>query len=499
MTPGARSLTSLLVLALSLGAACGGESSEPPAGGAASTESPSKPPLHVLLIVVDTLRADHLSCYGYWRDTSPHIDYVAKHGVKFTRAIAQSSWTAPSMIAMMTGQRLSEGRFDIVEDKPTLAELFKDAGFKTGAWVANELLNHEMGFARGFEAWTDEKTWHSTRPPGALDGILAWLDANRSNDTFTWVHFTDPHDPYLPPENLRSSTPGRLDEHRRQLLEEAAQAEDSLASLEADAAEVALQIGLYDDEILAVDQKIGTLLRRLGRNGNLENAIVMITADHGECLWQRKDSALRLAARRAKHPETPLVRDRLKMTHGDLVYQELVRVPLVVMAPGLPQGVLEQAVIEGVHLAPTLLALAGIECAEVDQMAGRNIFGQELLPGAYTMTVLGEAFLAEDGWKLILPTEKGMQDHDQPLQLYDLNADPGELRNLAGEFPERVAELTRRIEERRATALPRQTEEERLEKIRASQKALENLGYVGGGGHVDLGDEHEHEHGGGDE
>lgn len=489
MTPGARFLTSTLFLSLTLGFGfgCGGGDSDPGGGSSSGGARPKDgPPQHVLLIVIDTLRADHLSCYGYGRKTSPAIDYVAEQGVKFTQAIAQSSWTAPSMVTMMTGHRLSEGRLDVPE-KPTLAELFKDAGFKTGAWVANQLLNHDMGFSRGFEAWTDEKAWHSTSPPGQLDGIFEWLDANKGNDTFTWVHFTDPHDPYLPPVDLRNkwSPAGELDEHRRELLAQAARSDDSLATLDADAAELARQISLYDAEITTVDRKIERLLRRLSDNGNLENAIVVITSDHGECLWQRKDSDVRWEQRRAKRPESPLVQDRLKMTHGDLVYQELVRVPLIVMAPGLPKGEIIEAATEGVHLAPTILALAGIEVGEDARMVGSDMFGQELPSGAYTMTVLGEAFVSDDGWKLILPTELGAEEHAQPLQLYDLSSDPGELDNLAGRYPERVAELTRRIEERRATALPRQTKEEQAEIQERNLAPLRAQGYVGGGGHLD--------------
>jgi len=457
-------------------------------------------PLHVLLIVIDTLRADHLSCYGYWRETSPNMDAMAKRGVLFTRAISQSSWTAPSMVTMMTGQRVSGPHLVLPEDRPALAELFRDAGFRTGAWVANDLLSISNGYHRGFERWTGERAWHKTKPPGLLEPILDWFAETAEEDSFTWVHFTDPHDPYLPPKDERSGIEGRLGEHRERLIAEAAERRELKDTIAAQAQEIARQVGLYDDEIKTVDRKVRRLLLGLEEHGGLENAIVVLTSDHGECLWERAESERRVALQEEGRGDEAQIQNLLKKTHGDFVYQELVHVPLIIMAPGLERGQVIDTLAEAVHLPSTILALADVRVAGVEELSGVDLFGREAPPGAYTMTKLGEAFIGPDGWKLILPTEMGREEFGRLVQLYDLNADPAERENLAEERPDKVAELEALLAERRASALPQPPLEVLRAQHRAAKQALQDLGYAGGGHADDLvgGEGADSEGGGGD-
>ncbi len=455
------------------------------AGCGAEPALPKGPPQHVLLIVIDTLRADHLSCYGYWRDTSPNIDGLAERGVRFTRAISQSSWTAPSMVTLMTGQRVSGPRLHLPEDHPVLAELFKDAGYKTGAWVANELLNTQMGFARGFDKFVDEQEWHSVRPPGRLDDIITWLTENKDHDTFTWVHFTDPHDPYSPEADLNSGQLGKFSEYQKGIIDSVAQAGGVPDEIEAQTAWIAAEKGRYDDEIRTVDRKVRKLLVALQNTGNLDNAIIALTSDHGECLWERPESNRRIELKDDKRGEPKTVKHLLKQTHGDFVYQELVHVPLILVAPGLTPGEIRETVSEAVHLPSTLLALAGIKVGGVERLAGKNMFGESIPSGAYTMTQLGEAFVTEEGWKLILPTTKGASEFAQPLQLFNLQKDPGELTNLAAEHPEIVADLRARILERKQGALPELSQEEQRQKAIENAEALQKIGYAGQGGFGD--------------
>ena len=450
------------------------------AGCGSEPAAPKGPPKHVLLIVIDTLRADHLSCYGYWRDTSPNIDSLAEKGVRFTRAISQSSWTAPSMVTLMTGRRVSGPRLQLPGDTPVLAELFKDAGYATGAWVANQLLNHKSGFDRGFDKFVDEKEWHSVKPAGKMDDIVTWLTENKDRDTFTWVHFTDPHDPYSPATDLNSGELGRLTEYQKSIIDAVAKEQGVSSDIESQTAWIAAEKGRYDDEIRTVDRKVRTLLMTLMENGNLDNAIVALTSDHGECLWERPESAQRVELKDGKRNEPKTVKHLLKQTHGDFVYQELVHVPLIITAPSLTPGKIEETVAEAVHLPSTLLALAGVDVPGVERLAGKNMFGDPLPPGAYTMTQLGEAFIAEDGWKLILPTEMGKTEFGQTLQLFNLNEDPQELNNLADANPDKVAELTAQILERKKGALPKLSKAELEQAARDNAKALRDLGYVDG-------------------
>lgn len=441
-------------------------------------------PLHVLLIVIDTLRADHLSCYGYWRETSPNIDAIASRGVKFTKHISQCSWTAPSMVTMMTGQRVNAPRLDIPEDRPTLAELFKDAGFRTGAWVANELLTPTMGFSRGFERWTGEQEWHSTKPPGRLDAIVEWIEETKDEDSFTWVHFTDPHDPYEPEVELRTGLPGKLSEYQQRIIDEAAQANGLGDTIPDQSQRIAKLVGLYDDEIITVDRKVRGLLLALQQNGGLDNTIVVITSDHGECLWERPESDGRVASQDPHRGGPAQIEHLLKQTHGDFVYQELVNVPLIIMAPSLEKGQVIDTVVEAVHLPTTLLELAGVDVEGVDTMIGKDLFGRDAPAGAYTMTKLGEAFISPDGWKLIEPTPLGEKTFGQELQLYDLNSDPKELVNLAAERDDRLQELRTQMKERRETAMPPPDLADQQRKMREQEQALKDLGYIGGG-HLD--------------
>ncbi len=476
-------LLTILALLLEVTSGCSKSGPEDPAVAVARTEEGRAPgaggstaagPKHVLLVVIDTLRADHLSCYGYWRETSPNIDAMARRGVRFERAISQSSWTSPSMITLMTGQRLSRRRLNLPEDRPTLAELFKDAGYRTGAFVSNPLLSHKNGFNRGFDSWMSS-------PLREVGPVVEWLEETAADDTFTWVHFTDPHDPYLPPRKMRSQILGRISEEQSALLDLAGGRSEEPGTLAEQRAHIAREVGLYDDEIVSVDRKVRELLVALQRAGNLERAIVVLTSDHGETLWERLESDYLVEHQRQQRGTPTELQHLLKKTHGEYVYQELVRVPLIIMAPQLTPGAIESSVAESVNLAPTVLSLAGVTVQGVELLIGKNLFGEDVPPGAYTMTNQGEAFVSEDGWKLILPTAEGQLSYGQVIQLYDLRADPGERRNLAAAEPERVAQLKRRIEDRRATAIALQDGPDWEEQSRANARALRDLGYVDGG------------------
>lgn len=456
--------------------ACKDDTREGPDGSVASESAENglygvadkNKPRHVLFVVIDTLRADHLSCYGYWRKTSLYIDLLAERGVKFDRAISQSSWTSPSMVALMTGRRVSRRRIQIPGGSPTLAEHFQEAGYATGAFVANQLLYAKNGFNRGFDSFTEG------RLPDT-DGIVEWISENKDNDTFTWVHFTDPHDPYLPRGRYKTGTPGKLTDRTTAMLKDAVETE-GFKNLEEQSALMIEQIGLYDDEITWVDHKVGRLLNALSVTENLDNAIIVLTSDHGECLWERReiDGVVQHGAR--ARGEKPRLKDRLKQGHGGFVYQEFIRVPLIINAPGLERGRIENAVAESVNVTATILDLAGIP---YDQkiLDGKSLFGSEILPGAYSMTNLGESFVSEEGWKLIYPTEAGAEGLSIEIQLYDLNQDPHEQNNLAGKHPEKVAELFETLVGRRETALPLVTSFD--QEVEENLQALQALGYVG--------------------
>jgi len=188
----------LAIGAAALAAACGGGAEDGP---------PRPVPRHVLLIVVDTLRADHLGCYGHYSPT-PAMDGVAARGVRFAQAIVQGSWTAPSMVSILTGRRLAEERLDVPAGLPTLAESFQRAGWTTGAFIMNDIVHQDRGFARGFDLFEQRVPYE-----WSTEEVARWIAAHAGEPTFTYVHLNEPHDPYLPPEpdrkGGRGPAPGR--------------------------------------------------------------------------------------------------------------------------------------------------------------------------------------------------------------------------------------------------------------------------------------------------
>ena len=156
--------------------------------------SPARPE-HVLLVLVDTLRADHLGSMGHPRSPTPAIDSVAEAGVIFEEAYAQSSWTSPSIVSLFTGRRLAEDRLDLPAALPTLAESFQRAGWATGAFIMNDIVHEKQGFARGFDHFEQMVPYFSENGP-----ILEWLAAHEAERAFTYVHLNEVHDPYFAPE-----------------------------------------------------------------------------------------------------------------------------------------------------------------------------------------------------------------------------------------------------------------------------------------------------------
>ena len=469
-----RLLTLLLAgLALVTGSAC--TDSEPDVPGQEANSETRRDsdagPRHVLLIVIDTLRADHLGCYGYSRKgISPSIDTLAKRGARFDRAIAQSSWTSPSMITMMTGHRLANRRLGVPDEAPTLAELFKDAGYTTGAFVSNPLLTVKNGFRRGFDAWTQDNTLQK------IDAVVQWLVDHKHEDTFTWVHFTDPHDPYKPPKALRSGTLAPLSPETNAVIDATAEAR-GYGDVEDAKRAIAKQIGLYDDEIQSVDRKVRTLVTTLQKNGNLDNSVVVLTADHGECLWMRVESDSLVKQNQENQDWPDDLQHRMKQRHGEFLYQELVRVPLIITAPSIARRTVIDGIAESVNLGASILDLAGVSVEE-GLLQGKSFFDDSVLDdGGYSMTRYGESFWSDDNWKLVLPTVMGTTALDWSTELYDLNADPEERNNLAQAMPEKVAELRAKIVARRESVkvFDGKNWESQQE---ANLKALIELGYI---------------------
>lgn len=427
---------------------------------AATRALPDAP--NVILVSVDALRADHLHCYGYPRETSPAMDALAEGGVLFEQTHSQAPSSTPGHASMLTGlYPMVHGAVrngDVLpEEVLTLAEAFQAAGYETGAFVTNAWINRLFGFSQGFDLFVEGgilqlagrpsfaafaanlwavQTWEKLRDRDlSYERALRWVSARRHHRFFLFLHLLDPHGPYDPPAGhlARFLPPG--------------------------ADNVAETVAAYDGEILVADEKIGALVEKLRRLGLAERTVVCVTADHGENMDEHGAS----------------------WAHGTL-YQSNLLVPFIVAQPGrIPAGERVREPVESVDIAPTLLALAGI--APPEAMQGRPGLaagpeGAALLaadPERPVFAQRGEDFMVRRGdWKLLLPAGGA-----HPA-LYDLAADPRETADLAAADHPAARELTAVllgwIEAQRPRA---RTPESRIEQLDAATVArLKALGYL---------------------
>ncbi|TNF82720.1 MAG: tetratricopeptide repeat protein [Acidobacteria bacterium] len=427
-----------------------GEDTPPVATGRAWQEvlgdrSPTQ--LNVILVTIDTLRADRLSSYGNPVPLTPNIDAVVGEGIRFANAASTVPFTLPAHSSIMTGTyppyhgvRENVG-YTLDESIPTLAEWLGNRGFSTGGFVSAFVLDSRWGIARGFDTYYDDfdldemkGNLGSVQRDGreTIEAAVQWLDSPPESPFLLWLHLFDPHDPYTPPEPFRSQYPRRP----------------------------------YDAEVAYTDSLIGDFRGALEERGLLDNSLLILTGDHGEGLGQHKEGF-----------------------HGFFVYDSTVHVPLIIRLPaGRLGGRLVEEVVSHVDLLPTILEATGHEIPS-------GVQGRSLLP-----LVLGEDEPSERsvyteslypllhyGWsplRSIRTRTHKFIDAPDP-ELYDLTADREESENvllkdrrLARELKDRLTELVAEIEregiDRAGTA---DLDEETLQQLRA-------LGYVAGQGGV---------------
>ncbi|MEO6711466.1 MAG: sulfatase [Planctomycetota bacterium] len=440
--------------------------------------SNSRKPLHVVLIVVDTLRADHLSTYGYRRPTSPELDRLAAEGAVFEHAVSQCSWTQPSMVSMMTGAYLADELRAIPESKTTLASVFQKEGFATAAFIYNNVLNDKNGFQKGFDVFDFEDP-----PYQPITKISDWISANQGKRTFTFIHLNEAHDPYAPPSEFDrfvkekdSLTSSRLDWYRE------VSKQNGLGAFEENVRQINQKIGGYDDDVRYSDDHIGRILAAIRASGEWEQTAIVVAADHGEGLWTRFDYMIGPRRKASDAGQPPTLLNSLKMDHGNQVGFELVHVPLIVVAPGMPKGARVHPWVENLDIAPTLLELC-------DLPRPSNMQGSSLLPlwsqpdvvahqkrGSFTHTRYVSSFIDQNGFQLIQPTARGQCEFDLQVELYDLNKDPEARFNIAASEELRVEGMSKDIAARMKLGM---TEAELTAGEPEDERArLNALGYV---------------------
>jgi choline-sulfatase len=400
--------------------------------------------LNVLLVTVDTLRADHVGCYGDPKAATPNIDALAARGVRFAQAIASVPLTAPSHASILTGayppvHKIRDmGGFILDPSIPTLATILKDAGWSTAAFVGAAVLNRHYGMNRGFDTYNDSMQDESSlkKIPGVVAEVRAevvahraveWLKgADRSKPFFLWAHFYDPHFPYDPPEPFRSQYP-----------------KDP-----------------YRGEIAYADGQVGVLLKALADQSLDGRTLVVLIADHGESLGE--------------HGE---------FTHGVFLYDSTVHVPMMIAGPGVPAGRVVAEQVRSIDVLPTVTDFAGVSKGTAAQgvslraaLAGGKPMGTDacFLETLYPKTQMAWSelrALRTDRWKMIVAPKP---------ELYSLVDDPRENRNVIEEHRPEAERLRARVGELSGRGGPGEKIEPQLVDEQRKRE-LAALGYVSAG------------------
>ncbi|MEN8180927.1 MAG: sulfatase [Myxococcota bacterium] len=425
-----------------------------------------EPPVarNVILISVDTLRADHLGCYGYDRPTSPYIDAMAREGLLFEDASSTSPWTLPAHASLLVGRYPAHhgvraiGRV-LPPDLPTLASLLRVQGFTTGAVVNLLALQQTHRLLSGFES--TELIGSDQSAAGAAERVtqaaMDWLEAHREGRSFLFVHYYDVHSDYRSlPEHERLFTRRTSDFQgsTRQIIAITVQ-----GKVPADAEDLPL---LYDAGIRQIDRELGRLFGWLEERGWLEDTLVVFTSDHGEEFFD--------------HGPDPRG-ETSGVSHGHSLFQELVRVPLILRGPSIPRQVRVTEPVSLVDVVPTVLGSLGLA-------APSELDGVDLRPLFESRPFGGERYLYfETSRSLRTPNLEGVRRGRYKLvtdlaagehRLYDLSRDPGESADLSDELPEVVRQLLADLEHARAERL----EAEERELSDPERERLKALGYL---------------------
>ena len=461
-----------------------------------TTENPS-----VVLISLCSVRADHLSCYGYQRTTSPRIDAFARDATLFEDVTTQWPKTAPSFVSVHTGayphttgvMRITPRQY--VDDKfDTLAETFKEAGFATAAFVTTAALHKPLNLTQGFDTY--EEVFRLEPMPHCFAQAVAlaaeWMDAHKDQRFFLWVHLNNAHLPYRPYVDLQRRFEddqfydkriqlrrkrewlGLVSQDNHPFAEQINRPDlgfiHSAAVLRGSSSLHAYYVASYDQCILGADRDIGTMLDRIEQAGLKDKAVIALLSDHGEAMG----------------------RNNYFFEHGRFPYQDCARVPMIVRAETeLPHGKRVTEPVALMDVGPTLLELAGVPIPEqfeakslVDVVQGTAQRGDIFAASGYQMDFT--LSMRRGDWKLIYvpnPVDQRLQ-RGTAYELYDIAKDPAEANNLVEAEPGVFQELKQALKawyspwyaaaQSVLPALdPRATDPETM-------RLLEAMGYIGG-------------------
>jgi choline-sulfatase len=399
-------------------------------------------PLNVVVVTVDTLRADHLRCYGNSNIDTPAIDAIANRGVLFENAVAQTPLTPPSHASIFTGQNpnvhkvRNTGGFVLQSSSRPLARILQEQGWDTAAFVGSAVLKKTFGFNNGFDVYDDEMPkpgkGHEYRDDPerkasvVVDRAIGWLDRTTTGKPFfLWVHIYDPHLPYKPPSEFAGKYKDRP----------------------------------YDGEIAYSDAQLGRLFSAVEKKSPTDKTVIVILSDHGESLGEHGEH-----------------------THGVFIYDSTLRIPFVMAGPGIPAGVRVKQQARSIDFLPTLLEVMGGTKPDkvqgvslVPTFAGKNVnadiaYAETLYP-KMNMNWSELRAVRTNRWKYIRAPRP---------ELYDLNSDPTEKNNVIQNHAAEVETLERDL--KNIASL----DSKGIEKVETAlvddrvMDQLKSLGYVGG-------------------
>jgi arylsulfatase A-like enzyme/Tfp pilus assembly protein PilF len=405
---------------------------------------PAPTDLNVVVVTLDTLRADRLGCYGFRGVATPNIDAVAAEGVLFEQATATVPLTLPSHTSIFTGLIppkhgvRDNGGFFVDQKTTTLAERMKESGWTTGAFIGAWVLDSRWGLDQGFDTYSDRfdlskykvVNLGTVQKKGdeVMDLALEWLEGVKSRKFFAWVHLYDPHTPYEPPEPFLSRYPGQP----------------------------------YLGEVAYTDQVVGRLVSWLKGAGVWDRTVLVLLADHGESLGEHGEKA-----------------------HTFFVYDATQHVPLVVRTPWGDRG-RSRAQVSTVDLMPTVLDLVGL--APQPDIDGRSLARLVQHPAAEAPGVAyAETYFPRFhyGWQHLRAMRDGKWKYiEAPTpELYDVQQDPGETKNVYKAYSRRAEDLRLLLEKMAGSGVQAAPDKDTLDP--ETLQRLAALGYVGGGPRVD--------------
>jgi arylsulfatase A-like enzyme/tetratricopeptide (TPR) repeat protein len=401
---------------------------------------------NVVLVTLDTTRADHLGCYGYRDARTPNLDAMARGGVLFEQASSPAPLTLPAHSSILTGMYPTyhgvrvNGNTALGQTQTTLAEALSEKNYETGAFVAAFVLDGRWGLNQGFGTYDDrfdlKKYKHLDlagvqRPADeVVDAALAWLESRKQGPFFAWIHLYDPHSPYAPPEPFASEFGGR-----------------GLA-------------GLYDGEIAFADAQVGRLVSWLRAAGIDRKTVVVVMGDHGEGLGSHGEG-----------------------THGYFVYDYALHVPLLVAVPfDELRGIRVVSQVSAVDVFPTVLALAGIDAPS--RVHGRSLVPSMLRPGTdVDGYAYGESMTPnlQFGWSPLhsLRTSRYKLIEAPRPELYDLSVDRDEMTNVIARHPDVAEQMKQRLDRIMAETSHGAPEPEAANLDKGTLESLAALGYIG--------------------